>query len=71
MELSVARKYVRPLAGEDWLAIAARVLPQTDAEEAIGQLQSWNFHVFMRPVGAAGHSILPSDIIFVEAPKPA
>ena len=25
----------------------------------------------MRPVGAAGHSMLPSDIIFVEAPKPA
>jgi hypothetical protein len=69
--LSEVRKFVSPLAGEDWMAIATRALPQTDPDEAVGQLQSWNFHVFMRPVGAAGHSILPSDIIFVEAPKPA
>jgi hypothetical protein len=68
VQLPVARKFVRPQESEDWLAIAARALPQTDPEEAVAQLQSWNFHVFMRPVGAAGHSILPSDIVFVEAP---
>ena len=71
MELPAARKFVKPQAGEDWLAIAARALPQVDPDEAVAQLQSWNFHVFMRPVGAAGHPILPSDIIFVEAPKSA
>ena len=54
-----------------YFARQADIEGYTDAEEAVGQLQSWNFHVFMRPVGAAGHSILPSDIIFVEAPKPA
>jgi hypothetical protein len=71
VELPAARKFIRPKESEDWSAIAARALPQTDPEEAVAQLQSWNFHVFMRPVGAAGHPILPSDIIFIEAPKPA
>lgn len=71
VELAQARKFVRPLASEDWSAIAARMLPQVDSEEAVAQLQSWNFHVFMRPTGADGHPILPSDIIFVEAPLPA
>lgn len=68
VELPAARKFVRPAANEDWSALAARALPQTDAEEAVAQLQSWNFHVFMRPAGPAGHPILPSDIIFIEAP---
>jgi len=36
-------------------------------------LQSWNFHVFMRPAAPAdspraGNPILPSDIIFLEPP---
>lgn len=70
MTLPQLRKFVRPLATEDWSAIAARALPETNVEEAVGQLQSWNFHVFMRPAGANGHPILPSDIIFVEAPQP-
>ena len=68
VELPAVRKFVRPVAGEDWSALAERALPDTDVEEAVAQLQSWNFHVFMRPAGPAGHPILPSDIIFIEAP---
>jgi len=70
VEIPAARKFVRPQENDDWPAIAARALPETDREEAVAQLQSWNFHVFMRPIGASGTPILPSDIIFVEAPKP-
>jgi len=70
MDLPAARKFVRPHANEDWLAIAARALPTDDPDEAVAQLQSWNFHIFMRAAGANRHSILPSDIIFIEPPKP-
>jgi len=30
MELPAARKFVKPRAGEDWSAIAARALPEVD-----------------------------------------
>ena len=69
MALAAKRNFVRPLAGDDWADIAARALPGADAGQAVEQLQSWNFHVFMRPAGANGSPILPSDIIFVEPPK--
>jgi hypothetical protein len=44
-----------------------------DNEELIGQLQSWNLHVFMRPPAEPGsphekNPILPSDVIFLEPP---
>ncbi|MFK7916356.1 MAG: hypothetical protein AB8B93_20755 [Pseudomonadales bacterium] len=71
MELSPARKFVRPVPGEDWAELASRALPAVAADEAIGLLQSWNFHVFMRPAAANGSTILPSDVVFIEAPKPA
>jgi hypothetical protein len=67
--LPQTRKFVRPQANEDWSSIATRALPETNLEEAVGSLQSWNFHVFMRPAGINGHPILPSDIIFIEPPK--
>lgn len=71
--LPQARKFVRPAPEDDWLSIAARELPKTPSEDAVGMLQSWNFHVFMRPAPPeesprAGNHILPSDIIFLEPP---
>lgn len=71
--LPPARKYVRPLPEDNWESIAKRELADTSAEEAVGMLQSWNFHVFMRPAAPAdspraGNPILPSDIIFLEPP---
>lgn len=53
---------------DDWGDIAARALPDVETEEAVGLLQSWNFHVFMRATGP-GTPILPSDVIFVEPPQ--
>jgi hypothetical protein len=70
MSLPPARKFVRPLPNEDWNKLAARVFPDQDTETSVSTLQSWNFHVFMRPAAANGNSILPSDILFVEAPAP-
>jgi hypothetical protein len=68
--LTQKRKFVRPHPQDDWPDLAARALPDADPKEAVEQLQSWNFHVFMRPAGANGSPILPSDVIFVEAPLP-
>ncbi len=66
--LPAARSFTRPQPNDDWASIAARELPDVPAEDAVGMLQSWNFHVFMRPASASGNTILPSDIIFLEAP---
>ncbi len=68
--LAPKRQFIRPQPGDDWQDIALRALPEVNPEEAVSQLQSWNFHVFMRPAGANGSPILPSDVIFVEAPRP-
>ena len=72
-ELSRVRKSVLPKAGDTWASIAKRELPKMDEKTAVSSLQSWNLHVFMRAVGAAGgvrgdNPILPSDVIFIEAP---
>ena len=74
--LPPARKYTRPLPEDTWDSIALRELSQLPAEDASGVLQSWNFHVFMRPAPPedsprAGNPILPSDIIFLEPPAAA
>ncbi len=71
--LSDVRRSVRPSDGDDWASIAARELPDADSDEAVGLLQSWNLHVFMRPAAPKasprhGNPILPSDVIFVEPP---
>jgi len=71
--LSTRRKSTLPAAGDTWESIAARELPQVDPKEAASSLQSWNLHVFMRPAAPegsprAGNPILPSDVIFLEAP---
>lgn len=68
-----ARRYVLPLATDDWASIAARELPQLDAAAAVSLLQSCNLHVYMRPSPPpdsprAGNPILPSDVIFLEPP---
>jgi hypothetical protein len=72
-ELSRVRKSILPQSGDSWESIAARELIGTEASKAVASLQSWNLHVFMRSAGAAGgpkggNPILPSDVIFIEAP---
>jgi hypothetical protein len=72
--LSTVRRSIFPAADDTWASIAARELKGTPETEAISLLQSWNMHVFMRaaaPAGSprAGRQVLPSDVIFVEAPK--
>ena len=67
------RKSIFPVSDDTWDSIATRELPDTPQDEAMGLLQSWNLHVFMRPAAPegskrAGNPILPSDVIFVEAP---
>jgi len=73
MSLSTQRKSISPLAEDDWNSIVARELSDLPSEEALGQLQSWNLHVFMRPSAPkdsprVGNPILPGDIIFLEPP---
>ena len=74
MSLSTQRKSIYPVAADTWETVAARELPEIDLEQAMGNLQSWNLHVFMRPAAAQesarfGNPILPSDIIFVAPPQ--
>jgi len=72
--LSVIRRSVFPQEGDTWTSISARELAGHPEAEAVGMLQSWNMHVFMRPAAPAGsprfgNPILPSDVIFVEPPR--
>jgi hypothetical protein len=72
-QLSTQRKSIYPEADDTWETVAVRELSELDPEQGIGNLQSWNLHVFMRPAAPddsprAGNPILPSDIIFLEAP---
>ena len=74
--LSAVRRSIFPVEGDTWESIAARELGGQEATAAVGQLQSWNLHVFMRrspPEGSPRHGnpILPSDVIFIEPPKAA
>ncbi len=73
-ELSRVRKSVLPRPGDTWESIARRELSAVEEATAVSSLQSWNLHVFMRAIGAAGgvrgtNPILPSDVIFVEPPQ--
>lgn len=66
MGLTEQRRFVNPLPGEDWTALAARVLPGEAADPAIQRLRSWNLHLVARiPPG----QFLGSDVIFVEPPR--
>jgi len=72
--LSRIRRSILPARGDTWDSIARRELPEQNPGDAVGQLQSWNLHVFMRPAAPldsprAGNPILPSDVIFVEPPR--
>jgi hypothetical protein len=69
--LSRVRKSISPQPGDTWVHIAKRELSGLSEDEALGLLQSWNLHVFMRAfmrMGNAANPLLPSDIIFVEPP---
>lgn len=75
-ELARVRKSILPQPADTWASIARRELPDMEEDAAISALQSWNLHVFMRapaPEGSprAGNPILPSDVIFIEAPLAA
>lgn len=64
-ELSEARAFTAPEPGEDWAALAARVLPDTPEGEAVEKLKSWNLHLFARhPRG----QFLGSDVVFTAPP---
>ncbi|MGV0036370.1 MAG: hypothetical protein ACNYPE_16000 [Candidatus Azotimanducaceae bacterium WSBS_2022_MAG_OTU7] len=72
--LNETRASIFPENQDTWESIALRELPDMGSEEAVGRLQSWNLHVFMRPAAAQGSArfgnpILPSDIIFVAPPQ--
>lgn len=74
MEATRKSTFVQP--NDTWESIASRELADTETEQAVGMLQSWNLHVFMRPAAPAGSAregnpILPSDIIFLEPPEAA
>jgi len=76
MTLSTVRRSIFPQEGDTWETIASRELTEQDTTAAVGALQSWNLHVFMRrspPEGSPRHGnpILPSDVIFLEPPKGA
>lgn len=71
--MSRTRQSIFPFADDTWETIADRELKDLDKLDACSQLQSWNLHVFMRPAAPegsarAGNPILPSDVIFIEAP---
>lgn len=64
-----ARRFVSPRPGEDFVALAARVLPDaTDAATAAEQLLSWNLHLATRVGPGRSVGVLPSDIVFTEPP---
>ena len=59
-ELSRVRGSVVPSMGDTWVDIAGRILPGLPVAEAVGRLQSWNLHVFMRAArGGAGQDDAP------------
>jgi len=71
--LKRVRRSIFPMADDTWESVAARELPDTPLSEALGLLQSYNLHVYMRPSAPAdspraGNPLLPSDVIFLEAP---
>ncbi len=65
-ELSLQRRFVLPEIGDTLVSIAARELPEMTPEQAMGELQSWNLHIFMmrQPPGL----LTGSDVVFVEPP---
>ncbi len=66
MALSTQRRFITSEPGEDWPAVAARVLPDQPVDSAIGALKSWNLHLFVRmPPG----EFLGSDVLFIEPPR--
>ena len=66
MSLRATRAFTTPEPGEDWSALAARVLPETESAEAVQRLKSWNLHLFARlPPG----EFTGSDVLFVEPPR--
>ena len=67
--LQTVRRSIFPNEGDTWESIAAREFPDSETDTTVGQLQSWNMHVFMRPTPPSGNPVLPSDVIFLEAPQ--
>lgn len=64
-----ARRFVSPEPGEDFEALAARILPEaTDTATAAEQVLSWNLHLATRVGAGRSVGLLPSDIVFVEPP---
>ena len=66
MQLSRQRRFLTPLAGEDWPALAQRALPGESTDAAVEKLKSWNLQLFAR---ISPGQFLGSDVIFVEPPQ--
>jgi hypothetical protein len=65
--MSRGRRFTQPRGGETLESIAARELPERPRAEAVRDLETWNPHVVIR-LGRGG--LLPSDVVFLEAPLP-
>jgi hypothetical protein len=63
-----ARNHVFPRQGDDLASIAARELQGVDDAEQ--QLTSWNLHLAARAGLGRGVGLLPSDVVFIEPPRP-
>jgi hypothetical protein len=60
------RRYVFPQTGDDLATIAARELPGVEGAEQ--QLLSWNLHLAARAGLGRSGGLVPSDVVFTEAP---
>lgn len=62
------RRWLHPVPGDSWDAIAQRALPELPVKQAIAKLQSWNMHLVFRPPPA---TLTCSDVLFIEPPAVA
>jgi hypothetical protein len=69
--LSAQRRWTSPRPGDTLASVAQRELPQLAAADALKQLSSWNLHIVVRPLpGLPPGSLLGSDVVYLEPPRP-
>jgi hypothetical protein len=62
VNVTPARRFVRPAAGDSFEAIARQQLAGVPVDEATANLRAWNPHLTMR----RGDFLLVSDVVFIE-----